>query len=143
MEKEAERWWARTRRGRAWSPDYWSQAWQFSELALEQVRACGDLFGFLAHHQVTLHQTSESHRIAGVRMRAVLDASKKIVTLYEACLPEVAAGLPEEIDPRQVVLAHEAFHLAKPSCPAHLAELSAHLFATRWAGLSFFAGRLE
>jgi hypothetical protein len=52
-------------------------------------------------------------------------------------------GFPLSPSPREVILAHELFHLFCPKCPAALAEMAAHLYAAEILGLEYFPGLLD
>lgn len=52
-------------------------------------------------------------------------------------------GFPVSPSPREVILAHELFHLFCPKCPSALAELSAHLYAAELLSLPYFPGLLD
>lgn len=54
-----------------------------------------------------------------------------------------ALGFPLSPSPREVLLAHELFHLFCPKCPARLAEMAAHLYAAEVLDLPYFPGLLD
>ena len=141
MEQQARSWWQRTRPGRPWRDEYWRQAQEYSRRA--ELTVGPEVLTFLAERRISVHFTHDDPCIAGVRMRAVFDGHKGSITIYERAVDELALLLPAGKEARDLILAHEAFHVAEPDCPAHLAELSAHLYASRHAGLEIFAGHLE
>jgi hypothetical protein len=84
----------------------------------------------------------------GARLRARLNLRGKELILD----PQAEADLHGELEmmgfpvspaPREVIMAHELFHLFCPKCPASLAELAAHLYASELLGLSYFPGLLD
>lgn len=84
----------------------------------------------------------------GVRLRAKLSVRGKEVLIdpkgEEQMRGELLSlGFPLEPGPRQVILAHELFHLFCPKCPATLAEMAAHLYAAEVLELSYFPGLLD
>lgn len=52
-------------------------------------------------------------------------------------------GFPLSPSPREVIMAHELFHLFCPKCPTPLAELAAHLYASELLNLAYFPGLLD
>lgn len=83
-----------------------------------------------------------------VRYRARLNTYRKLVildTLAEADLHQEmeSLGFPTSPTPREVILAHELFHLFCPRCPNKLAELAAHLYCAQVLELDYFPGILD
>lgn len=83
-----------------------------------------------------------------IRLRARLNLRAKELVLdprAEADLHETleTMGFPLSPSPREVILAHELFHLFCPKCPAALAEMAAHLYAAEILGLEYFPGLLD
>jgi hypothetical protein len=83
-----------------------------------------------------------------VRMRARLNLRQKELVLDchgEADLHQELEmlGFPLSPSPREVILAHELFHLFCPKCPADLAEMAAHLYAAEVLSLPYFPGLLD
>ena len=84
----------------------------------------------------------------GVRLRARLSLRSKELLLDPRAENEmfeelVSLGFPTTPSPREVILAHELFHLFCPKCPSELAELAAHLYATEVLELPYFPGLLD
>ncbi len=84
----------------------------------------------------------------GVRLRARLSLRSKELLLDPQAENDmfkelVGLGFPTVPSPREVILAHELFHLFCPKCPAPLAELAAHLYAAEVLELPYFPGLLD
>ena len=83
-----------------------------------------------------------------VRLRAKLNLRSKELILDPQAEADLqndleALGFPLHPAPRQVILAHELFHLFCPKCPADLAEMAAHLYAAEILELPYFPGLLD
>lgn len=83
-----------------------------------------------------------------VRLRARLNLRSKEVmldSLAEADLHQCLEllGFPVAPPPRDIILAHELFHLFCPRCPANLSEMAAHLYAAKLLNLVYFPGILD
>jgi hypothetical protein len=85
---------------------------------------------------------------APVRLRAKLNMRSKELILDPQAEADLHGelemmGFPLSPSPREVIMAHELFHLFCPKCPAALAELAAHLYAAEVLGLDYFPGLLD
>ena len=79
--------------------------------------------------------------VPGALVRARVDLDRRRVVLDPEGVEDLAR---RGVGPaRACVLAHELFHVLDPGCPARLAELAAHLFATEALGLEVFAGAAD
>lgn len=83
-----------------------------------------------------------------VRYRARLNTYRKVLvidSLAEADLHQEMEllGFPTSPSPRDLILAHELFHLFCPRCPNKLAELAAHLYCAQVLNLCYFPGILD
>ncbi|MDQ7826568.1 MAG: hypothetical protein RDV48_27445 [Candidatus Eremiobacteraeota bacterium] len=96
----------------------------------------------------TVVESDEDPWYGSALVRGTVDVKKKSLTIYKKALEELgsacqAAGLTMPCPLKDIMLAHEAFHILDPRCPSDLAETSAHLYATRIHSLSFYAGILD
>ena len=85
---------------------------------------------------------------AKVRLRAKLNLRGQELILDSQAEADLHGelelmGFPISPSPREVIMAHELFHLFCPKCPAALAEMAAHLYAAELLGLSYFPGLLD
>jgi hypothetical protein len=83
-----------------------------------------------------------------VRLRARLNLRSKELILDPQAEADLHGelemmGFPLSPSPREVIMAHELFHLFCPKCPEPLAELAAHLYAAEVLDLSYFPGLLD
>lgn len=83
-----------------------------------------------------------------VRLRARLNLRSKELILDPQAEADLHGelemmGFPLSPSPREVILAHELFHLFCPKCPAALTEMAAHLYAAQLLDLSYFPGLLD
>ena len=83
-----------------------------------------------------------------VRLRARLNLRTKELVLDPKAEADLhneleAMGFPVSPSPRDVILAHELFHLFCPKCPSDLAEMGAHLYASEQLDLEYFPGLLD
>lgn len=83
-----------------------------------------------------------------VRLRARLNLRQKELHLDSRAEADLHGelermGFPVSPSPREVLLAHELFHLFCPKCPSALAEMAAHLYAAELLGLDYFPGLLD
>ena len=83
-----------------------------------------------------------------VRLRAKLSIRGKELLIDPRAEEDMRAelvglGFPTKPEPREVILAHELFHLFCPKCPAALAEMAAHLYAAEVLELPYFPGLLD
>lgn len=83
-----------------------------------------------------------------VRLRAKLNVRDKELLLDPQAEADLHGelemmGFPVSPSPREVILAHELFHLFCPKCPSALSELAAHLYAAEVLKLDYFPGLLD
>lgn len=83
-----------------------------------------------------------------VRYRARLNIHRKLLvldSLGEADLHQEMEmlGFPTSPTARDLIMAHELFHLFCPRCPTKLAELAAHLYCAEVLELNYFPGILD
>lgn len=83
-----------------------------------------------------------------VRLRARLNLRSKELLLDPQAEADLHGelemmGFPLSPSPREVILAHELFHMFCPKCPSVLAELAAHLYAAEVLQLDYFPGLLD
>ena len=83
-----------------------------------------------------------------VRLRAKLSLRGKELLIDPKAESDMQSellslGFPTDPAPREVILAHELFHLFCPKCPATLAEMAAHLYAAEVLNLTYFPGLLD
>ena len=83
-----------------------------------------------------------------VRLRAKLNLRSKELILDPHAEADLhfeleMMGFPVSPAPREVIMAHELFHLFCPKCPATLSEMAAHLYAAELLGLDYFPGLLD
>ena len=83
-----------------------------------------------------------------VRMRARLNIRSKTLFIdpgSEADLLQEmdSKGFPLSPSPKDLILAHELFHLFCPRCPSQIAELAAHLYCAESLDLDYFPGLLD
>lgn len=83
-----------------------------------------------------------------VRLRAKLNLRTKELVLDPQAEADLhydleCMGFPVSPSPREVIMAHELFHLFCPKCPSPLAEMAAHLYASEQLGLCYFPGLLD
>ncbi len=87
-------------------------------------------------------------RGVSVRLRARLNLRNKELILDPQAEADLHGelemmGFPLSPSPREVIMAHELFHLFCPKCPAPLAEMAAHLYAAEALKLDYFPGLLD
>lgn len=90
----------------------------------------------------------QSLSFAGVRMRARLNLRGKELFIDPDAEADLFGeldryGLPTIPSPKELILAHELFHLLCPRCPSEVAELAAHLYCAETFGLDYFPGLLD
>ena len=79
--------------------------------------------------------------VPGAVVRARVDLGRRLVVLDPDGVEDLAR---RGVGPaRACILAHELYHVLDPGCPARLAELAAHLFATEALGLEQFAAAAD
>lgn len=117
------------------------------KIALEKTGGINrpDLF---SRSGFTLLLVDENPWYGHALQRGILDMEKKSLIIYKKALREledacVDFGLHLSCPPLDILMAHETFHLLDPVCPDMLAEISAHLYATRILSLTFYAGLLD
>lgn len=131
---------------RRWKDGYWARSGQHS-LAARRLLGDSQCTDYLCREGFSLHFSSRHHRMGPVRFRACLSLSDRSLLVYESAITEVARAL-ERLNAsgglaRELILAHETFHVLCPRCPSALAELSAHRFASELLPLPFFAGLVD
>ncbi len=118
----------------------------FVRLALSMVPPGTDLKRELQNRGLTL---KPGHlQIGNLRIRAQLNLNKNILyydltSINELKYALLNSGHEIHLDPLDLILAHELFHLLIPDCPRQLAETAAHMFVTEVLNLPFFAGKLD
>lgn len=85
---------------------------------------------------------------ASVRLRAKLNLRSKELIFDPQAEADLHGelemmGFPLSPSPREVIMAHELFHLFCPKCPATLTEMAAHMYAAELLSLSYFPGLLD
>ena len=142
---EQAAWWG-GRRGRGWRPAWWEKAGR-EALAARAELAGESCWEFLSSRGFQLEFSRQPSRIGPLRLRARLNLPRRHLLVFEEALGEVAEALARlghsEVAPRDLVLAHETFHVLRPECPGQWAELAAHRFAGDLLGLPFFAGLVD
>lgn len=135
-----------SRRQRGWKEVWWEKAGQEAELA-RQALASRSCLEMLVDEGLQLEFTREPATIGPLRLRARLNLRKRHLLVYEEALADVTAALTRlgqpTVSARELVLAHEAFHVLRPRCPESYVELAAHRFAGEQLGLPFFAGLVD
>lgn len=119
--------------GKRWRDELWAEAVRRAQQAR---RTLGErsLLGVIREAGVQLVFTHEPHTMGTLRWRAVLDMETRLLKVYERAVEELQTE-----NARELILAHEVFHLLDPACPHKIAELAAHLFATDHVGSKIFA----
>jgi hypothetical protein len=119
------------------------------EWALTALEETGGMSpgNLLLHLGVTVVESEENMIFGSASVLATTDLTARRITLYISALPaiEQTVALSGIIFPcrvKDVVTAHEIFHLLKPDCPEDIAETGAHIFATLYLKLPFYAGLL-
>lgn len=144
LREQAAYWGSRRQRG--WKDDWWESAGQEAELARLALgaRTCLEM---LMEVGFQLEFSREPSTMGALRMRARLNLRQRHLLVYEEALADVSAALTRlgqpEASARELVLAHEAFHVLRPACPAGFVELAAHRFAGDALRLPFFAGLVD
>ncbi|MCE7869365.1 hypothetical protein DYH09_03195 [bacterium CPR1] len=118
MREEAERW-----LGRPITEERWQKACQRVERALTRVGSSGPL-EFALQNGLTVERRPSPLSIGSTRFFGRLEGDR--ILIY-----------PSELPCAQVV-AHELFHWLDPGPDG---EFAAHLFVSRWLGLSHFPGQ--
>lgn len=135
-----------SRRQRGWKEAWWDKAGQEAECA-RQALASRTCLEMLVDEGFQLEFSREPATMGSLRLRARLNLRKRHLLVYEEALADVTAALTRLGQPgfsaRELVLAHEAFHVLRPACPGSFMELAAHRFAGETLGLPFFAGLVD
>jgi hypothetical protein len=135
-----------SRRQRGWKDAWWEKAGQEAEQARQALgpRTCLEM---LVDEGFQLEFSREPATMGALRMRARLNLRQRHLLVYEEALADVSAALTRlghpSVSARDLVLAHEAFHVLRPRCPESFVELAAHRFAGELLGLPFFAGLVD
>ena len=141
---EQAAWWG-SRRGRGWRTGWWEKAGNEVQAARTELGEV-NCWVLLSSRGFQLEFSREPARLGPLRMRARLSMNERHLLVYEEALSEVGQALTRlgsEVAPRELVLAHETFHVLRPGCPGQWAELAAHRFAGEVLGLPFFAGLVD
>lgn len=133
---------------RTFDDDRYATAREHADAATLRLGATS-IGDWLAREGVEVVVSSAPSTFGTATVRAWLDTRPLRVTLFEAPLDKLerlltmaGSPLPRETL-RDAVLAHEIFHVMHPECPGDLAEMGAHLFATRVTALGCYAGLLD
>ena len=138
-------WWGQ-RRGRGWREGWWEKAGLEAAKARAQLgeRTCLEM---LLEERFQLEFSREESTIGPLRLRARLNLKQRHLLVYEQGLADVGVALVRlghpDVSPRDLVLAHETFHVLRPRCSQLYGELAAHRFAGEVLGLPFFAGLVD
>ena len=119
--------------GKRWKEELWEEAVRQAQDAHRQLNQ-RTLFQAVADSGVQLIFTHEPHQMGPLRWRALLDRNARTLKVYERAVQELQTE-----HARELILAHEVFHLLQPACPESVAELAAHLFASEHVKSKIFA----
>ncbi|MBM3460906.1 MAG: hypothetical protein FJX76_02285 [Armatimonadetes bacterium] len=112
-----------------------------SDAQLERAQASARRRGTLGN--VLVRTIDRPSQYGFTTLRAVY--ADGVVEIYQPALEEVeeaarALNFALEVAARDVVLAHETFHVVAPEC---VDEIAAHFFATQSLGISWYAGLID
>ena len=112
--------------------------------AQRQTRRCADREFEGRGFEIVYQELS----FGGIRLRAKLDLRGKQLIIDPGSEADLlyeldTLGFPLDPSPRDLILAHELFHLFCPRCPSEVAELAAHLYCAEKLNLEYFPGLLD